>query len=324
MQVIQDWPKTREITVPPGGAGLRLDRLLHAFFKDWSRSELVKGIKQGLVCDTVGKALRPSSRVRAGQIIVIGIPGIAPTKPPPVFPAILFEDDTVVVVHKPAGMVAHPSGSTFTWSVIALARLRWPDVEMDLCHRLDRDTSGVLVLTKQKQANQSIKQAFKSGTVEKLYEAICKGVIPWEEQTCTAPIGPREEEIRVQQGVRDDGAAALTTVRVLDRSASLSRVSCRIGTGRTHQIRVHLEHLGFPILGDRLYGVPPQVFLHTLKHGQDEWTREQTGAPRHALHCKEMCFPHPTKGRLTVSAPVPEDMERWWNRPTCLPHDPKV
>lgn len=317
----EDWPKTREITVPPRGAGLRLDRLLHAFFKDWSRTELVKGIKQGQVCDTHGKPMRPSTRVRAGQRIVIGIPGIAPTEPPPTFPPILFEDDTVVVVHKPAGMVAHPSGSAFTWSVIALARLRWPTAEMDLCHRLDKDTSGVLVLTKDKGANQRIKSAFKAGDVEKTYEAICKGVIPWEEHTCTAPIGPRGEEIRVQQGVRDDGAFATTTVVVLDRAESLTRVRCIIGTGRTHQIRVHLEHLGFPIVGDRLYGVPPEVFLHTLTHGQDMWAREQAGAPRHALHCKEMRFPHPTQGVITVAASIPDDMERWWHRPECLPHD---
>lgn len=320
----EDWPKTREITVPPGGAGLRLDRLLHAFFKDWSRTELVKGIKQGLVCDVLGRPMRPSSRVRGGQKIVIGIPGIAPTEAPPVFPPILFEDDIVVVVLKPAGMVAHPSGSAFTWSVITLARLRWPEAEMDLCHRLDKDTSGVLVLTKEKKANQSIKQAFKAGSIEKRYEAICKGVIPWEERVCTAPIGPRGEEIRVQQGVREDGASAVTTVRVLERSGAFSRVCCLIGTGRTHQIRVHLDHLGFPIVGDRLYGVPPEVFLHTLKHGQDEWARAQTGAPRHALHCMEMRFPHPNKGWITVTAPVPEDMERWWQQPSCLPHDSKV
>ena len=192
---------------------------------------------------------------------------------------------------------------------------------MDLCHRLDRDTSGVLVMTKDKVVNNQIKASFKAGQVHKIYEAICRGEIPWEKQRCEAPLGPREETIRVQQGIRADGASALTDVDVLERQPGLTRVRCRIGTGRTHQIRVHLEHLGFSLLGDRLYGVPPDVFLHTLKNGTDEWTRDQTGAPRHALHCAEMSFPHPKSDRITVAAPVPEDMERWWSNPDCLPHD---
>lgn len=316
-----DWPKTRVICVPERGAGLRLDRLLSAWFNDWSRSELVRGIKQGLVSDGTGRILRPSSQMRLGQEIHIGIPGIAPSEPPPPFPPILFEDEKIVVIDKPAGMVAHPSGSAFVWSVIALARMQWPDKEMDLCHRLDRDTSGVLVLTKNKAANQFIKASFKAGRVHKQYEAICKGVIFWTEEHCSAPIGPKEEEIRVQQGVREDGATASTYVKVLARKSQMSRVSCRIGTGRTHQIRVHLNYLGYPLLGDRLYGVEPQVFLHTLQHGIDAWTRLQTGAPRHALHCVEMRLTHPDGQDLSVQAPVPEDMERWWTQPGCLPHD---
>ena len=103
-----DWPKTRVITVPERGAGLRLDRLLSAWFKDWSRTELVRGIKQGLVTDDHGRRLRPSSPVKARQNIHIAIPGLAPSEPPPPFPPILFESDGVVVVNKPAGMVAHP------------------------------------------------------------------------------------------------------------------------------------------------------------------------------------------------------------------------
>ena len=309
------------ICVPERGAGLRLDRLLSAWFRDWSRTELVRGIKQGLVTDDSGRVLRPSSPVRAGQNIHISIPGLAPSEPPPPFPNILFEDDWVVVIDKPAGMVAHPSGSQFVWSLIALARMRWPDKEMDLCHRLDRDTSGVLVMTKDKEVNNEIKTSFKAGRVQKTYEAICRGEIPWDHQRCEAPLGPREETIRVQQGVRSDGLSATTDVDVLARQEGLTRVRCRIGTGRTHQIRVHLEHLGYSLLGDRLYGVPPEVFLHTLKNGMDEWTRNQTGAPRHALHCSEMSFPHPKGERVTVSASVPEDMERWWSKPSCLPHD---
>jgi 23S rRNA pseudouridine1911/1915/1917 synthase len=306
--------------VPEGGSGTRLDRLLSRWFRDWSRSALVRGIKQGLVTDDSGRVLRPSFQVKAGQQIHIAIAGIAPSEAPPPFPPIVYEDDQVVAIDKPSGLVAHPTGSAFVWSVISLAKMRWPEAQMDLCHRLDRDTSGVLVLTKDKVANQHIKASFKAGRVDKVYEAICRGTIEWDEMDCTAPIGPRGEEIRIQQGVRADGAVASTQFEVLGRKAGLSRVRCQIGTGRTHQIRVHLEHLGYPVLGDRLYGVAPEVFLHTLKHGTDAWTRTQTGAPRHALHCAQMRLAHPSTGEeLAVAAEVASDMERWWGSPGCLP-----
>jgi 23S rRNA pseudouridine1911/1915/1917 synthase len=317
-----DWPKTRVIVVPERGAGLRLDRLLSVWFKDWSRTALAAGIKDGLVTDKNGRKLRPSTLVKRGQELHISIAGIAPSTPPPPLPPVVFEDEQIVVVNKPAGLMAHPSGSRFVWSLIAVAKLHFPQDNMDLCHRLDRDTSGLLVLTKDKAMNHTIKTALKKGHVQKVYVALCKGEIAWDQQRCLAKIGPKGEEIRVQQGVREDGQSADTTVTVDARQGGLSRVTCQILTGRTHQIRVHLDHLGHPILGDRLYGVPPDVFLHTLKHGLDHWTREQTGAPRHALHCSRLRIPYPKHPEgLSLTCPMPEDMQRWWANPACLPHD---
>lgn len=316
-----DRTPARLLVVPARGTGMRLDRLLRAFFKDWSRNELVKGIKQGLVTDANGRVLRPSSVVRAGMTLHVGIPGIAPTTPPPDYPEIVFEDERLVVVNKPSGMMAHPAGSQFVWSLIGLSRTHWPESDMDLCHRLDRDTSGLLVLTKDKDANQYVKQAFKAGDVRKEYVALCKGTIPWDEQACLQPLGPGEGEIRVAQAVRQDGVAAETQVSVLERRGALTKVVCRITTGRTHQIRVHLAHTGYPLLGDRIYGVEAQVFLHSLQHGADDWVRAQTGAPRHALHCAHMVVPHPDGSSLDVSVPMPADMNRWWNHPEVLPQD---
>ena len=122
----------------------------------------------------------------------------------------------------------------------------------------------------------------------------------------------------MQQGVREDGLSASECGRTA-RQDGMTRVRCH-RTGRTHQIRVHLEHLGH-FAGRRLMAFRLKSFC-TLKHGTDAWTRDQTGAPPHALHCAEMSFPHPKGERVTASAAVPEDMERWWAQPSCLPHDP--
>jgi len=254
----------------------------------------------------------------------IYIPGIAPSGPPPPFPEVLYEDERLLVVNKPARMMAHPSGSTFVWSLIALARMRWSDREVDLVHRLDRDTSGALLITKDKQANHQLKAAMKAGEVHKEYTAICKGHIPWNQRLLDGRIGPAGGEIRIQMGVRDEGQSARTHVEVLARStanceAELTQVRCQIETGRTHQIRVHLAHAGFPLIGDRLYGVEPAVFLHALRHGADPWVMTQAGAPRHALHSSMLAFPHPDGTQRVVEAPLADDIASWWAQPHLLP-----
>ena len=108
---------------------------------------------------------------------------------------------------------------------------------------------------------------------------------------------------------------------VLERKETLSKVTCRIHTGRTHQIRVHLDAAGFPVLGDRMYGVPPEVFLRTLDHGADDQVIRASGAPRQALHAARLSFPHPDGRTVLVEAETPEDMTRWWAHPEVLPLD---
>lgn len=300
----------RIITVPARGAGARLDRLLAAWFPIRSRSAIARAIRAGLVTLPSGDRLRPSHPVRAGQVIHIWIPGIAPTEPPPAFPPILLDDDRVLAVHKPAGMMVHPAGATFVWSLIGLARARYPDCAVDVVHRLDRDTSGVIVLSKDPQANQHLKAAFHDGQVHKSYLAICRGHIPWNRATLSGPIGPAGGPIRLQMAVRTGGLPALTEVEVLARSTQgppKTQVRCRIHTGRTHQIRVHLHHAGHALVGDRLYGVPPSVFLHSLEHGVDQTTIAQTGGPRQALHAHQLRVEHPTGGVCDLTAPLPAD-----------------
>jgi len=296
---------------------MRLDLFLSRWFRDFSRSKLARGIKGGEVCCD-GRALRSGARVRGGQELHITIPGIAPDGDPPPFPPVLYEADGLLVVDKPAGMLCHPAGSSFTWALVGLARERYPDVE--LVHRLDRDTSGCIALTTTSELNRHLKLAIKEGRTRKVYEAIVKGEIPWERMRMTGPIGPAGGVIRIQMAVRADGKSARTDVTVVERRAGYTRIRCRIHTGRTHQIRVHLAHAGFPLLGDRMYGVDPEVFLHTLEGGADASTREAAGAPHHALHASELELPLPG-GTVVIRAPFPPALTRWWEHPERLPHD---
>ena len=287
---------------------MRLDHFLAAWFRNFTRSQLVRGIRAGQVtCD--GRVLRAGARMRTGMQLEIAIEGIAPTSGPPPFPDILFQGGGLLVIDKPAGLLCHPTGTAFAWSVIGLAKERWPTAE--LVHRLDRDTSGCLALTTDPDLNRELKLAIAEGRTGKVYQALCKGDIPWDEQVLEGPIGPADGEIRIQMAVRPDGKSARTDVSVLGRRHGLTRVRCRIHTGRTHQIRVHLAHAGFPLLGDRLYGVPPEIFLHSLDHGLDARVQEATGAARHALHAAELTLPFQGE-ELTVRADPPEDFEDWW------------
>jgi 23S rRNA pseudouridine1911/1915/1917 synthase len=318
---MDDTPFHRELRVPANAAGMRLDRFLALRFRDRSRSELKKGIVAGEVTDETGRPLRASWTVKADELLHIRIPGIAPVGPPPPFPAVLYEDDRVVALDKPPGLMAHPSGTRFVYALVGLARDRWPDDDVDLVHRLDKDTSGVILLTKDMAANAFLKRWMNGGGCRKEYVAVARGNPAWDERVIEAPIGYANGPIRIQMGVVPDGLPARTDVTVLERRPDddLVLVRCRLHTGRTHQIRVHLEHVGLPILGDVMYGVPPEVFLDTLEHGITDATLLATGAPRHALHAARLVFPHPDGGEVEVEAPLPADMASWWADPGVLP-----
>jgi len=313
----------RWVEVPESCEGMRLDRFLARRFPDWSRTTLVSGIKEGQVCDSTGQPLRPSSRLRAHAVLGVTIPGLAPSSNPPPFPPILHEDEHLIVVDKPAGLLCHPAGSNHVWALISLAKMRWSDQRIDLVHRLDRDTSGCIVLTKTLEANQFLKAAIKAGEAHKCYTAICRGEVTWDKRTLTGPIGSDGGVVRIKMAVRETGLQARTDVEVLERAHGMTRVSCILHTGRTHQIRVHLDHEGYPLLGDRLYGVPPEIFLHSLDHGQDARVRLASGAPYHALHAASLTIPHPDGSTLYVHAAEPAALTRWWQKPQTLPHDPQ-
>ncbi|MCA9572536.1 MAG: RluA family pseudouridine synthase, partial [Myxococcales bacterium] len=210
-------PATRSLSVPEGVDGMRLDHFLSRWFRDLSRTQLARGIRSGLV-SLDGRVLRAGTRVRVGMVLEIGIPGIAPESGPPPFPEVLYDHGGLVVLDKPAGMLCHPTGTAFAWAVIGLAKERWPEAE--LVHRLDRDTSGCLALTTDPALNAQLKTAIAEGRTRKVYQALCRGTIPWDEQVLDGPIGPADGPIRIQMAVRPDGKDARNRLRRPPRTST--------------------------------------------------------------------------------------------------------
>ncbi len=319
-------PWFRDLRVGERAAGRRLDAYLADRFPDWSRTELARQIRAGSI-RSEDRPLKPSSRLRLGERILLQVAGLAPTEGPPPLPPVLYEDDRLLVLDKPPGLLCHPAGDRWAWAVIGLARRAYPKAAIDLTHRLDRDTSGVLVLTKDMQTNAFMKQVIHDRRVHKRYLALVRGHPSWETLDIQAPIDTAlGSEIRLKQGVVPDGRPARTTARrlALVEHADLALVELILHTGRTHQIRVHMEHVGHPLLGDRIYGQPEEIFLHSLAHGEDARVRAAVGFPRQALHCAAMSFPHPDRGSLTVTAPLAADLQAILDgAPPCWPDPPE-
>ncbi len=304
----------RILSINARHAGRRLDAYLALRFSDWSRAAFTRWVKEGLVRSDQ-RALKPSSILREGEVLRITIPGIAPTGEAPPLPPVLFEDEDLVIVDKPAGLLMHSAGQKWAYGLVGIARDARPDATIDLAHRLDRDTSGVVVITKTWDANRWMKESFQERRVTKVYNALVRGVPPWDEERCDAPLGPaRNSGVELRRGPNPDGDTASTGFRVLQRIGTglsgYALVECLPLTGRTHQIRAHLEALGYPILGDKLYGQPDDVFLEHLRIGPTERVRAAIGFPRHCLNARALTFPLPRTGVATlVEAPLPADMQ---------------
>ncbi|MCK6521557.1 RluA family pseudouridine synthase [Myxococcota bacterium] len=307
-EVVPDAP--RVLRVDPRDAGMRVDVYLSLRFEGWSRSRVATSIRTGQV-RSEQRALKPSSTIRAEERLVLDIPRLAPRGPKPPHPPVVHEDRRLVAFNKPPGMLAHPVGRTFVWGLINLARELYPNEELHLLHRLDKETSGLMVLARDDDANRLLKRAFKDRRVEKRYLALVRGLVPWEEREVDAPIGQAiDSPILLKQGVRDDGASAQTRFRVISRhpERQLTLVECAPKTGRTHQIRVHLDYIGFPIFGDKIYGQDPEVFLSLYAERPLPDLQARLGHPRQCLHAATLSLPHPDGGEVTLVAPLAEDM----------------
>ena len=300
---------SQRVLVEPEQDGSRLDSFLTALLPDRSRSQLQRLIKEGHVTGPV-KDLRPSTPVRAGQEYAIDIPAPSTATPQPeALPLrIVFEDPDVVVLDKPAGMVVHPAGGHSSGTLVNALLHHVKDLSgiggelrPGIVHRLDRGTSGLMVVAKHDRAHQELSRQFRDREVEKEYAALVWGVVH-AGRRIDAPIG-RDDKDRQKMSTRARRArSAVTRVTWARHFRGVSLLKVAIHTGRTHQIRVHLSAIGHPIVGDATYGGVHRRVPHDL--------RPVMRLERPFLHAMRLSFTHPSDGRrVDFDSPLPPDLE---------------
>jgi 23S rRNA pseudouridine1911/1915/1917 synthase len=299
-------PDVRQFIVAPTDAGRRLDAFL-ARVSGLSRARVRDLIERAAVL-VAGHPQKPRRAVRAGERVTLAIPDPEPLAltPEPIPLDVLYEDEHLLVLNKPAGLVVHPGAGRATGTLVhaLLAHCRdLPGIggveRPGIVHRLDRDTSGAMVVAKSETAHRSLSAQFKSRVVRKRYVALVHGVMRKDAGRIEAAIGRREHD-RKRMGVRSRGGReARTAYRVLRRFADMTLVEASLETGRTHQIRVHLAHIGHPVIGDAMYGG---------RRERRSATSDQARAERQMLHAWRLGFRHPETGAwLEFTAPIPED-----------------
>ena len=291
--------------------GWRLDHFVQARIPRLSRTRIQRMIRAQLGLG--GESLRPAGRVRAGQCLVLLRP--APDEPEvPRHFALLYDDAQLLAIAKPAGLPVHATARYHRNTLTALLRdIYGAQAAPRLVHRIDRETSGVLLLARDLRVEVALKAALARRTVRKRYLAIVSGD-PGPEGLITAPMGPDPESgIRIKMGVRPDGVEARTAFRRIETRGTFSLVEATPQTGRQHQIRVHLAHHGTPIVGDKLYNGDPSTMLEFLETGWTESLEQRLLLPRHALHAASIRFLHPGTGeQLEIEAPLPSDLADFW------------
>jgi 23S rRNA pseudouridine1911/1915/1917 synthase len=299
-----DWDATlaapMAATVPDGMGGLRLDQALARLFPQYSRNRLQEWLKSGhIVVD--GRSAAARTAVSGGEKITLTPPRLPDSAAPRAqrMPLkIVHEDDALMVIDKPAGLVVHPGAGqpdrTLLNALLAHAPALGGVPRAGIVHRLDKDTSGLLVVAKTVEAQASLVKQLAERTMRRVYLALVQGDPP-ASGTIDAPVG-RDAKARTRMAVTHRGKPSRTSYKVLERFGRAALVECRLETGRTHQIRVHFQHIRHPLVGDTVY-----------RRG----TRHGIEFPRQALHAAELTLEHPSRGEtLTWKAAPPRDFKR--------------
>jgi 23S rRNA pseudouridine1911/1915/1917 synthase len=298
-----------DLTIPPEMAGRRLDSALAGLMPEHSRTRIKGWIEAGAV--TVGRsACRPKDIVEAGSRVRVQMTRDQVAEPQ-VLPeaialALVHEDRDVLVIDKPAGLVVHPGAGnprhTLQNALLGLDPKLAALPRAGLIHRLDKDTSGLLVVARTLEAHTSLSRQLEARTMAREYAAVCAGVMTGG-GTVNEPIG-RHRGDRLRMAIRGSGRPAVTHYRVLERFRAHTYLNVKLETGRTHQIRLHLSHIKYPIVGDPVYGGRFKL----PRGASPNLIDALRGFKRQALHAAALGFDHPRSGkRLTLQSPVPPD-----------------
>lgn len=277
----------------------RLDKLLSERLIDYSRTQIQSWLKGGLIFSiTNQQVVKPNYKVKDIETFEIQIPEVQELEilPEDMPIDIIYEDKDVAVVNKPQGMVVHPSAGHPSHTLVNALLYHLKDlssingvIRPGIVHRIDKDTTGLLMIAKNDMSHESLAKQLKAKTSLRKYVALVHGVIPHDKGTINAPIG-RSKQDRKKQAVVADGKDAVTHFTVLERFDQFTLIECKLETGRTHQIRVHMQYIGYPLAGDPIYG--PKITLKA--NGQ-------------FLHARDLGFEHPTTGEwLEFTCPLPE------------------
>ena len=299
-----------KVELNPADTGQRLDLATHRHFPQVSRARVQDWIKNGRVLVN-GAAKRPSYLIRPGDALEVHAAPPSPLRAvPEAIPLdVLYEDHDIIAVDKPAGMVVHAGAGIHSGTLVNALLHRFGslsrtagELRPGIVHRLDRYTSGVLLVAKTDSAHQRLAEQFASRRVEKTYLALVHGRVKLDQGRIEKPI-TRDPRQRIRMTARlARGRAAWTEYRVVRRFTGFTFLEVRIGTGRTHQIRVHLASIGHPVAGDRLYGAPARI------GGEPTLTR-------FFLHANRIRFELPATGQpITVESPLPAELQQWMAR----------
>jgi len=296
---------------------MRLDLFLRQRIPKLSRRRIQEAIRTRVAAPGHPRP-KPATVLRAGDRVIVRPAPIPDEEEPEVRVPVLHRDDDILVIDKPAGVLAHPSNHVRKLSVTHLLH-RDLDGPVHLVHRLDRETSGLMVIARSSASARALSAQLSRASegVSKEYLAVVFGEMREEETTIDLPIGrAMRSAVYVKRGVNPEhGRPSVTHVRLELRGDGFSLIRARLATGRRHQIRVHLAAIGHPVVGDKLYGPAESHYLRFIRTGFDERMRRELLADRHLLHASRLAFRHPAdRRRLAFDAPPPPDMGEFMRR----------
>jgi 23S rRNA pseudouridine1911/1915/1917 synthase len=300
-------------------AGLRLDRFIQRQIPRLSRTRAQKIIR-ACACRRDGSKRLPSDLVRAGEVVLLVREQFVEPETPLDY-EIIFQDEAILAIDKPAGLPVHPSATYHKHTLSYLLKERY---ERDgsrgprIAHRLDRETSGIVLCGCTKADEARLKRAFETHAIEKSYLAIVEGRLTEGRGSIEIPLMRAKEGLHLLMKVCEppDGLEARTDFQVLERRGNHTLLELFPRTGRQHQLRVHLSAIGHPIVGDKLYGPERELpFLEYIETGLTDELVNRLGHYRHALHAHRVVFEHPrTRQPCTLASPLPQDLVNLWNR----------